>query len=396
MRVAEQSETLRATRARAIELLEDWRRKLGSEPRDLDGALTLIAEHHWGKYLAHTDDRAAEGLDILRRADAAATAVLQKTELHDRRLWLARRAKVRLQIADALEPNAPEARRLLSEEHQNTELPPYLRLTAANRLLKHSGADVGAVIRGGLGLYRICRHDEVAADFLAAAVSAAREQGANSALEEIASIAAEKLDLMLAGGSGSRRRKLAIAFTNAKAAEERTSGDALSVLIRAMKLLGLVLQPANEYHRSRALAMVRDAGAMDEAGVIAGAMSALPTSNHFTLYEIAKTMRWIGRPTEAERQVEQMAVLASSKRPLDAIYTRDERAKNAAHRGDDARVQAFLEDNIRAAHQAAEAGSARRFEGCLRASRDGDPPEGPDGVLADEWRAAERRRNASN
>jgi hypothetical protein len=390
----EQSQVLQAKRGRAIELLEDGRRTLGVEHRDQDDPLGFIAEHHWGKYLAHAD-RAAEGLEVLRGADAWATAVLHKPDLHDRGLWLARRAKVRLQIADALGPNVPEARRLLSEEHENAERPPYLRLTAATRLLKHSGSDLGAVVESGLRLYRVCGHDEMTGDFLAAAVSAAREQGAATVLDEIAGIAAEKLDLLLGGGMGSPHRKVAVAFTNAKVAEGRTSGDALSVLVRAMRLLGRVFEPRIEYHRTRALAMVRDAGALHEAGVIADVMVARSTENHFTLYEIARTMRWIGRPAEAERYVEARAALRSAQQPLPAIYTRDERAKNAAHRGDAAHVEQFLEDNIRAAREAGEMGSVGRFEEWLRSFRDGRPLEAPDGVLEDEWRAAERRRNAS-
>jgi hypothetical protein len=388
------SKILEEKRAQAIKLLDGWRRTLGGQPFDRDDPLRFIAEHHWGKYLAHSD-RVTEGLDVLRGADDWASAVLQKIDLHDRRLWLTRRTKVRLQIADALGPHVPEARRLLSEEYENAELPIYLRLTAANRLLKHSGPDLGKIVQSGLDLYRICGHDEVAADFLASAVSTAREQGAEPVLDEIDGIAGPKLDLLLGGGPGSRRRKVAVAFTNAKAAEGRTSGDALSVLGRAMKLLGRVLDPEDEYHRTRALAMVRDAGALHEAGIIADIIAAPPTEDHFSLYELARTMRWIGRQAEAERHVEARAALRSNKRPLTAIYTRDERAKNAAHRGDVTRVEQLLEENIRAAREAWETASAGRFEEWLRALRDGRPLKAPDGVLEDEWRAAERRQNAS-
>jgi hypothetical protein len=395
------SARLQAVCEQVIGLLERGAQAIEGRPGDEIGHLDVIAEHHWGKYLAHKSS-ATEGLVVLRRAEAHASDALARAQPRDRRLWLVRRAKTRVQIADALSDSG-EAIQILRGEQQNEELPLYLRITIANRLLRSRGSsspdEITAAARSALALCQGTLHEEVRADFLATATITARKHRLAELQDEVERFTRHRLDALLAGETASRRTQVATVFATTKAAEGRTDGDALLAMARAMRLMEMCLMPGDEYHGSRVLAMVRDAGAIAEAVAIADALRWDTRSDYFLLFDTAKTMRWAGRFDEAE------AVLSKAEDPLlspgdtrkvgNRCAIRDERAKIAARRGDRPAVERLLEENVKAYTEAGEPQFAEQCQRWLRALRERGTLEEEDAVLHDQWRADQRRVNAT-
>jgi hypothetical protein len=390
--VIEGSAQLQSLRKRALVLLEKHVNTLAGST-----AVTLldeIAEHHYGKHLLHADDgaRRDEGLKVLQRADEQATRELERASGASKAQWLARRSKTRIQICDqqASPLGSNEAIEIMRGEFANTDLPPYIRLVAARQLLRRAAglekAETISTLKAGLDLAGKTQHDDVATLFL----SEASKVFAIVENEPVANLIEDALEAwlhrLLESASPSRRGSMAAAFGNAKFAEGQTDGKAMSRLIRALLLMERVLDGGDPYHRQRVLAVLRDSGALNAAAAIADCDKDIDW--YWTDYEVVETWRWNG---EFEMASEMLARMAADPRNAKQLkWINGEKAKLLAKRGDLDGARAVLEANALAWRASKESIYAEQCESWLAAMTAGRV-RAADGILEDEWRAAQRR-----
>jgi hypothetical protein len=382
---------LAETRTRALELLRAHVEGLAGKATV--SLLDTIAEHHWGKYLLHVDDgsKRDDGLAVLERAEAHETAGIHASKGADRARFLARRTKTVIQMCDRKSPIASErAIELLLAEVSNAELAPYLRLVAARQLLAHSAGlaldTVIGTVRLGLTLVDATPHEDIAALFLAQAAKNHREFACDEVATDVESALEKWLTRYLSGRDFSRRSGIEIAFANHKLAEGQADASAFARLGRALLLAERAMDPTDDFHRQRVLAMLRDSGEFEAASALAAHEA--KRDWYFSQFETAKAWRWSGALDAEAQLLDKMQADKKNGRHLTAIN--DERAKLFAKRGDVEDAYRLLDANALAYERKGDkayADQCRRWAAKLRAGE----TRAPDAILHDEWRSQMRR-----
>lgn len=387
---------LQRLRTRGLELLAAHVERIGDDATV--SLLDLIAEHHHGKHLLHANDHARnqEGLAILRRADHQATRLLDGAVGLDRAQLLVRRTKTRTQMCDqqASPLDVSEAIEMMRTELANEDVPEYLRLVAGRQLLRRAGSlttsEIVDALRRSLDLLPRTQHDDVTTLFLSEAAKIAGMLDGHPILGRVEDVLDSWLRRMETQPTRSRRGSFAVAFASGKLSESFTDANAMTRLARAVRLLERILDAADPYHRQRAIALLREAGALEAAAALADRDADVDW--YYTQYEVAETWRWRGDLDRAEDLLTTMAASPKNARSLGWIH--EELARVHAKRGDLRPAAATLERNVQVWRDLRETAYADRCSIWLRATREGRT-QAEDGLLADEWRCGRRRQTFS-